>query len=627
MKKLFGLLTVGAISASLAACDSGLDYREADLRWSDMAIAKDLNTATTSMATDLLILNNTGEGLIRRGLDGNEDVTTIDHINYIINDGLASEVVKHKDDETGHVTWTFTLREGIKWANGEAITAKDFEFGFQQLANPANAGGYSSMADIIVNGEEIRKGREGFELSDLGAKALENGKFEVTLVEEVPYFLSLMTFEVFQPIHKETWDKSNGRYGKTTEYMMSSGPYIVKDWDTEYGIYLEKNNNYWDAENVELNSISNRLLKEQSTALSSYNKGDLDRVGLTGSNYAANANSTEMNRIDTSTLYYLAPNLNSEYMADPYVREAISSSLDLSKAAIAMEPYSAASSFIQSGLVTIETEDGDIDYRDWNEDTIRYNTPNVKDLNAANAAYSQSAFKNESININFMAFNTDSWKNILNAVTNDMSQLAKVTANQKLMDGSDVYATYDKNNGYMAYVATADSLTADGKITVTNPDSASWDIGWYGWGPDYADPTTFLDILKGQDSHNIVGLDPFDENSAKVVSDGEGGYKVVYEQATSVGNYNRIVTMDGKTAAEASAIYDAYLTDANVELQAGNLEGYYDNLASAEAYLLDNNFIIPVVRKAGGYLLKPEFSGLQYHLYGSDYTWKDMTKS
>ncbi len=620
MKKLFGIITAGAVTASLAGC-GGLKYDEAEFRWSDSVVATDLNSATSSYSTDFLILNNIGEGLVRRNDNDEPDVTTTDEINYVIHDGLA-KAAKKTVNEDKTVTWTFTLRDGIKWSNGDAITAKDFEFGFQQLANPANAAGYSSMADLIVGGEDVRNGIEE-DLSQLQAKALENGEFEVTLVQEVPYFLPLMSFEVFQPIHKGTWDAAGGvggRYGKETKYTISSGPYVVKDWDTEYGIYLEKNDQYWDKDNVEINSISNRRHKEQTSALSSYNKGDLDRVSLSGSNYSTNANKPEMNLVETSTVFYLVPNLNSEFTADPYVREALARSLDLEVAANAMKPYVPATALIQEGLVSIGTGDDSKDFTEWNEVTERYNTPRPKDLAAANNAYSQSNFKGTNKDANFMAFDQESSKPLVNSLTDDLSSINNVTGKQDLRPSTDVYKQYDKNSGYLQYTETLKTFNEeDSSFTVKNPEG-TWDLGWYGWGPDYADPTTFLDIFKGADSHNMTGLDQFDEKSYSV----EDG-KLVVTAATEKGPYNRIVTKDGKTAAQASAIYDGYLSAANDALIAGNTDGYYDNLALAEAYLIDNYFAIPVVRKVNGFLLNTKFEGLRFHAYGSDYTWKDVT--
>ncbi len=624
MKKLFGLFAAGAAVASLAACGGASKYESADFRWTDTAIATNLNSATVSVSTDFLILNNIGEGLVRRiGDEENTDalnVSTEDNFNYTIHDGLASAATKVVNPD-GTVEWTFTLREGIKWSNGDAITAADFEFGWQQLANPANAGSYSSKVDMIVGGDEVRKGAD---LDELQAKALENGQFQVTLTKEVPYFLNLMSFEAFLPIHEATWNAAGGSdgYGKTVATTISSGPYVVTDWDSEYGIYLEKNEHYWDKDNVDLESISNRLMKDTTTAVLAYKDGDFDRVDLSGTQYIAEANNSERKVAETGTVWYMNVNLNSEVMADPYVREALSLSVDRESAVLVMQPYTAVSYFVPEGLATTHT---DVDFRSWNATTEQYNTFVAQDLTAASAALNNTSSSYNNQSITFKAFELDSWRALINSVTYDMQTDLGANVTQSLQPSTGYYDEFDLNNGYLNYMKTV--FDDEGNITSTTNPSGNWELGWYGWGPDYADPTTFLNLYRGDYGYNSIGLDQYDENSASTVWNEEtSSYELSFTAATVEGNYNRVVTKDGKTAAEASAIYDGYLDAAEAALQSGSYDGYYNNLALAEAYLLDNHFIIPVAQRNLGYLLNDDFEGLNRHMSGSDYSWKFVSR-
>ncbi len=632
MKKVFGLFAVGASAVTLASC-GGLDYTDADYRLVSAAIAENLNSATMSMSSDFLIQNQIGEGLIRRDENDLAAIkdTSGNNTGFTISDGLAKAATRSKNEVTNEVTWTFTLRDGIKWQDGSAITANDFVFGWRQLANPANAGGYSSMADMIVGGSDVRNGKKTnattkeVDYSEYKVTALSDTKFEVVLVEEVAYFTSLMTFEVFQPIHEDTWKKSidsngNVRYGKTAEYTMASGPYKIKEWNTKYGVYVEKNDQYWDTENVDVESISIRLDKDPNSQVTMFDAGDIDRVGLTGSHYKnAVSKNRDVSVLPVSTLWYLVPNLNSATMADPAVREAISYAVDLQNGASQMEPFTPASYFVPANLVKFEYEGEVVDFRDWNDVTKKYNEPyNYQQEGGKELANSAlSSVTTDLSKLNFMTFNTASWENLIDAISFNLNQVDKITVVSNKKVPQSVYDTYDLNNGYQSH-----ANTEKGKTPVI---SGEWDLGQYGWGPDYADPTTFLDLFKSSDSHNIIGLDQYNENSATWSGD--------VLQFTPAGDaapsaQNRVVAYDENgiemTAAQASVIYDGYMEEANVQLQAGSIEGYYNNLALAESFLLENHFVFPLLQGASGYLNNERFNldTLVYHSAGSDYSYK-----
>ncbi len=646
-RKLFGFFTAGAVTVSLASC-GGLDYSTAEYRVADTAIAENLNSVTTSMATDLLVLNNIGEGLIRRGLDDQPAIEKQSDGSFKVTDGLASSYTVSTDEETGEVTYVFTIRDGAQWENGDPITAHDFEFGWQQLANPANAAGYSSMIDMVKGGEALRKSLET-DFSTLGAKASEDGtRFTVVLNERVAYFESLMAFEPFQPVHEKTWNDSkdkdgNVRYGKSEKYIISSGPYKIKEWNTKYGVFLEKNENYWDAENVEIESVSIRLVKNQTSGVTYFKSGSVDRVSLSGKAYDAETTGSykdQVGTVPTSTLWYLVPNLNSEYTSDPDVREAISYALNLQKGANALRPYTPASYFVPRGLVTTLNATQEVDFRDWNEQTesfneaytwqdpygdgTGYNGDGSNNLSVTGAKAAEKVLNDASISgldLEFMSFNTEGWDNLIESILGDFSavddNIMTVEVNRK--PGQSVYDEYDKNIGILAHTATTPDKT-------TPVITGTWDLGQVGWGPDYADPTTFLNLYRNSDSHNYIGLDQFNENSASWTKDADKNDVLNFVPAgnAAASNQNRIVTSDGKTAAQASVLYDELLTAANDALQAGNYDEYYNKLAEAEAYLLDNNFVFPLLQATSGYLLNDAFDAdtIVYHAFGSDYSYK-----
>ncbi len=170
------------------------------------------------------------------------------------------------------LVWTFKIRPNWKWSDGQPVTAKDYEYTFQQIVDPANAAPQATFLFPIKNGEAINQGKMA--PTELGAKALDASTFQITLTAPASYFLSsLASFGQATPRWaREKWGKDWVR----PEHIVVNGPYKISKWVTDSEVDLVKNPSYWDAANVQVDQMILYIVASESTALAMYEKGELD---------------------------------------------------------------------------------------------------------------------------------------------------------------------------------------------------------------------------------------------------------------------------------------------------------------------------------------------------------------
>ena len=151
-----------------------------------------MDPALNSSVDGAVMANHLFEGLMKwestgeevEGSDGTCDSAKLTY-------GQAESYDKTANDD-GTVTYTFHLRDGIKWSDGKEVTAGDFEYAWKRLVNPATAADYNYMLDCVVNANEIMAGEK--DPSELAVKAVDDKTFEVTLTTDLPYFEELCAF-------------------------------------------------------------------------------------------------------------------------------------------------------------------------------------------------------------------------------------------------------------------------------------------------------------------------------------------------------------------------------------------------------------------------------------------------
>ena len=190
-------------------------------------------------------------------------------------DGKPSPGVAEKWENKDFKVWTFHLRKDAKWSDGTPVTAQDFVYSWQRLANPNTASPYASYLQYghIVNIDDIIAGKKP--VTDLGVKAVDDHTFEVTLSEPVPYFYKLLVHSSVSPVPKAVVEKFGDKWTQPAN-IVSNGSYKLKDWVVNERIVLERNTNYWDNDKTVINQVTYLPISSEVTDVNRYRSGEID---------------------------------------------------------------------------------------------------------------------------------------------------------------------------------------------------------------------------------------------------------------------------------------------------------------------------------------------------------------
>ncbi|MFU2206226.1 peptide ABC transporter substrate-binding protein [Streptococcus pluranimalium] len=308
-------------TAVLVACSGGGSSESASeksvINWS---IPTEINTLDQSKNTDSysnMAIGNSGSNLLR--LDGKGGTEP----------DLAEKVEVSEDG----LTYTATLREGLKWSDGSELTAEDFVYSWQRIVDPATAAEYAYLAveSHLENADKINSGEEK-DLSKLGVKA-DGNKVIFTLTSPTPQFMEYLAFTNFMPQKKEFVEEVGDDYGTNSESQVYSGPYKVEGWNGSNNKFkLVKNEEYWDADNVKTETVNIQVIKKPDTAVQMYKQGDLDAANISSTSaiYNANRNSDELVTVPEATTAYMVYNQTGEVaaLANDNIRKALNLATD-----------------------------------------------------------------------------------------------------------------------------------------------------------------------------------------------------------------------------------------------------------------------------------------------------------
>ncbi|MCO4149217.1 oligopeptide ABC transporter substrate-binding protein OppA [Citrobacter freundii] len=190
-------------------------------------------------------------------------------------DGKPSPGVAEKWENKDFKVWTFHLRKDAKWSDGKPVTAQDFVYSWQRLANPNTASPYASYLQYghIVNIDDIIAGKKP--ITDLGVKALDDHTFEVTLSEPVPYFYKLLVHSSVSPVPRAAVEKFGEKWTQPAN-IITNGAYKLKDWVVNERIVLERNTNYWDNAKTVINQVTYLPISSEVTDVNRYRSGEID---------------------------------------------------------------------------------------------------------------------------------------------------------------------------------------------------------------------------------------------------------------------------------------------------------------------------------------------------------------
>ncbi|CAK1244258.1 peptide ABC transporter substrate-binding protein [Fructobacillus evanidus] len=274
-------------------------------------LAAEIQTLDISKSTDVnsnTILGNTESNLLRVNAKGNP----------------VPDLAKSYSVSSDGLTYTVQLRSGLKWSDGSSLTAKDFVYTWQRIADPKTASQYSYLTSGVKNADDIVAGKKP--VSDLGVKA-DGNTLTFTLEKPMAQFKYLLSFAQFAP-QKESFVKEQGsKYGTSSKTQIYSGPYKLEDWNgTNNKFKMVKNPDYWDAKNVKTKTVNWQVIKNPETAIKMYKQGKLDRAAITNSAemYAANKNNKDVKSSALAASTYLVYNeAKNPFLANEKIREAL----------------------------------------------------------------------------------------------------------------------------------------------------------------------------------------------------------------------------------------------------------------------------------------------------------------
>ncbi len=352
MKKKFALLLAAAMVSTtvLSGCggskDNGADAGNAG------AVTAEGNNLVVQLGPD----PETMDPALNSAIDASnmiihlfEPLLSMDKDNNVI--GGMAETWEVSEDG---LTYTFHLREGLKWSDGSDFTAEDFVYTFKRMADPMTAAPYGHDLLCMVKGyDEAENGN----VDALAVSAPDAQTFVVELSYPCVYFDKICAFAALSPVNQATVEANGESWAIDPATYVCNGPMKIKEWVPGFHILMEKNENYWNAEAVTADTIKFVLMEDMNAAYSAYKTGEVMFSRDVPTEEIPNLRENpEFHVAPILGTYYVSLNLEREYFQDPKVRQALSLALDRQYIAdtIMQGTYSPAVNFVGPGVSDAE---------------------------------------------------------------------------------------------------------------------------------------------------------------------------------------------------------------------------------------------------------------------------------
>ena len=530
---------VPAAPADAASADTAADGDYKVLNVGRMAELFDMDSTIATEADCLEVISAIIEPLFVTAADGTP-----------VNALCASYETNEESTE-----YVFHIREDANWMNGVPVTADDFVYAWRRLVDPVTASEYSFMMEVaaVKNATPIISGE--LAIAELGVSAVDSKTLKVELDHPVSYFLNLMTFPSFCPINEAFATELGSEYALGADKLLCCGPFYMSAWDVGGNTYqLKKNPSYYDADKVNLDEINFQIIKDPQQTMLAYENGTLDYVRLSGDQIVKYQTMDGFTRIEEGYLWYLSPNLNpksEEYscgLESENLRMAIALSYD--KDVICYEILqdgSTPADFAIPNRLAIGPDGKD----------FRETSPLYLQTDKAKAQEYWEAAKEElgvdEVTIELLYDDSDSTPLIAQFLQSEI-----------------------ENNLPGVHI----NLKSQPKKSRTElMQNREYQLGLTRWGPDYADPMTYLDMWTTGSTYNY-----------------------------------------GEWSNEE---YDKLIADANGDL-ANRYEERWEALKQAEALVMEHAVILPVYQKGTAAMVRPGITGLAFFPVGVGTIYKDV---
>lgn len=521
------LLCAGLSAVMLVGCSSSSETTSDETTSVVVAFDADLNTMDHHIATDgnsFIMQSMCFSGLTQLAEDGTAEPALADSWE-VSDDGL---------------TYTFYLNEDATWSNGEPVTADDFVFAWQRLDDPDTASEYAFILETIhvVNAGEINAGE--MDVSELGVRAVDDKTFEVTLTLPCDYLLGLMAFPSFFPLNEEFYTEHEDTYAQSTDDMIYCGPYEMTGWVQGSEYTFTKRDDYFAADEDAVDEVTFKYIQDTQSAMLSYEQGDIDVVKLQSDQVDAYEDEDGFYNTLQGYVWYLSLNFADTSIQNDNLRAALAYAID--RDAIA-EDVLKDGSIGCTGLVgsSFAYNDEGVDFRDYS------GTLTATDTDLAAEYYAAA-----------------------------VEELGGDVTIELLYEDSEASKAVAENlQAQIQAACPGITITLNSKPKKTRLElmqNGEYQIGLTRWGPDYADPQTFME---------------------------------------------RFVT--GNDAGYSNAEYDALVESACNGEDATDSEARWEDFAEAEKILVEEDHgVIPVYQNGGAMMINPDLTGINFHSGGVD---------
>ena len=449
----------------------------------------------------------------------------------------AEELVDPVENADGTVTYTYTLKEGLKWSDGQDLTAGDFAYAWQRAGNVATGGDYYYMF------ENVQGYSEDDENAQLSVKAIDDRTLEVTLNNAVAYWNELLAFPTFFPVREdvvadEAWATDPSTY-------VSNGAYTMTGWEHNSVITLEKNENYHDADAVTMDKLEFYLSDDANNQLSNFKNGTWKMIDDVPTNEIKTLQSEYPDEFVIAGqigTYYVCWNVNEEILpagttltgveaeqARAEIRQAIGLLYDRNYIVeeIGQAGQVPASSFVAMGMTDA---DGSEFYKNAgdNADFVGYYDVSVD--------ATQSNF-DKAVEILKKYYTYDE-------ATGQFTDFPTLTYLYNTSEGHKAIGEYLASA--MSNVGITMNLTNQEWATFLNTrKSGDYSIARNGWVADYNDPICFLDMWTTNSGNNDVqfGREGHGELAMYNLDTTDLGYDVKVENGTWAETYDVLISM------------------------------------------------------------------------------------
>ena len=299
----------------------------------DMAVCiasepQTIDPALNSAVDGAIMTQHMFEGLMKWS-DSGHPVNEKGNMNYAALAAGQAESYEKTDNGDGTVTYTFKIRSDAKWSDGQPVTANDFVYSWQRLANPLTAADYCYMIDMVQGYAAVNAGEA--DPTTLGVSAPDESTFVVNLTYDCPYFLEICAFPAAFPVRQDIIEA----YGDTwttddnSSHYISNGPWKLAEWVHDSYIKMVPNEYHYDAANLGPNSLTFQLMEDQNSMLAAYRSGDLQFIEeMPVDEIAGLLASGELNIVDYIGTYYVCYQTQAAPFDNALVRQAFTLAID-----------------------------------------------------------------------------------------------------------------------------------------------------------------------------------------------------------------------------------------------------------------------------------------------------------